>query len=220
MLSQAVGRRLRILVLWVLSSGLGCSARSDYIPGDSSGPPAGAGTTAGAGAGGIGGTLGGAGGIGGTPGTAGMGASAQACARGFESLDPGNAHCGTVTCSALPERGDPRYEYAEHCCSSDARCGAGAEHLFGGSCFERDAPGTPSDECPGAVIFIYYDFGSKHGLGEEFLGCCLPDGRCGLDTSDALGAGCVERSRLSDAVRSACTAESFDVLLEPMSCTP
>ena len=165
-----------------------------------------------------GGTDGGAGG--GMGGVAGVGGTIipPGCERGFEPLDAANPRCGGELCPELPDL-DPRVTY-EHCCTADERCGSGWEEIFGGECFERDQPGASSDECPTETIFVYYDFVSGSTLVDAFPGCCLPDGRCGLDTSATVAAGCVERSRLSDAVRTACTSDNYDLRFDPIACTP
>jgi hypothetical protein len=162
-------------------------------------------------AGGIGGAGGGMAGSGGR--IIGVG-----CEPGFEPLDGANPRCGGEPCAPLP-RTDGRFAQT-HCCTTDGRCGSGFQRIFSATCFERDRPGTLSAECPTETLFMYYDFLSGIEFRNEFPGCCLPDGRCGLDTSESLGGGCVERSFFSDAARSGCESENDEVRFDPISCSP
>src|SRR5688572_22881277 len=148
------------------------------------------------------------------------GAAGAACRPAFEALDPADAHCGVERCPPFPVANWRLENYMQHCCTTDGRCGAGSQRVYGSGCFERDAQGSPSEACPSQTVLVTYDLLSDVPIGDYFPGCCLPDGLCGLDTDASLGAGCVERSILKSALQTTCVPQNLELELEPIPCTP
>lgn len=118
--------------------------------------------------------------------------------------DAGQAHlatmqCGTETCTGI--RFLDAVDYLA-CCATATTCGRSTVNLSpylampipeDALCQPLDQPGTPTEACP--VV----DVG-----GIEVSGCCLPEGVCGLDTTNVvgedLGLGCIDLRELGQEV--------------------
>lgn len=116
---------------------------------------------------GNGGSQSGAGGRGGSGGRAGTGGSGGSGNAGSETCDTG--------CSGLPMLG------VSGCCTDNDKCGLDISGLgVGEGCAELNAPGARNDACPSLSVF---------GGIVTFVGCCKPDGTCGV-LADLAGLGC------------------------------
>ncbi len=161
--------------------------------GASGGP--GGGDTGGAGASGGGGEdTGGAGASGGGGDTAGAGGTDMDASQvgdgasgtggggtgGAGSGGAGSGGSGEVLCGDDDEVCTvPAGSTLEPCCTDDGACGGSLM----GECTELEQPGDPDIACP------------LHAATVVLLGCCRPDGKCGLMST--LGFGCVERTQLA-----------------------
>jgi hypothetical protein len=101
----------------------------------------------------------------------------------------------------------------EPCCEAETqKCGLELTSLLPAGCYERDAPGVPSDYCN--RYFDQEDGVSDNGYTASLSGspltvpgCCTPAGVCGIvldsvfvnDTDIPVGVGCVPVTRLAAA---------------------
>lgn len=98
--------------------------------------------------------------------------------------------CGSTECPILEEA----HGYGlQHCCV-DTRCGVVSEEAFGqglfpAPCLPRDdyPLGVEDDSCRFDIPFV------------EIVGCCRPDGRCGLmiEAPNWREFGCMERTEFA-----------------------
>lgn len=127
-------------------------------------------------------------------------------------------YCGETLCPALPPP-PPRFQqFASHCCTIGGGCGVGNSEYFGDECFERDQPGSPSQECiDGEFILIPGD--EDPAYVRTCYGCCRPDGLCGFISDAYLGAGCVEQNRFGIALSSGTLGFNNDIYFEQIACS-
>lgn len=96
--------------------------------------------------------------------------------------------CGAQTCAPYLE--EDTEVGAKGCCTSQGTCGSRSKFLFGDACVERGGdPGKQAPaECPDeSVNFV------------DLVGCCRPDGACGLSIDEVTNfdLGCLERTEVA-----------------------
>jgi hypothetical protein len=149
-------------LLWLVGFASACTKSHDTLRADDSDSSVDEGSEAGRGGRGVAGGSGGRGGAGSDAGEAG-----QAAAPGGD-------------CGACPEpEGIGVFLGAASCCTESNTCGLTLAALGVAACFELDAPGTETADCPSAML----------GQGFTLPGCCTPDGICGA-LDEFLGLGC------------------------------
>ncbi len=179
-LAQALG-----MVLLLVAAGCGGDDDDDGSGGSGGdGLDAGVGTAGSGGAGGAdGGGSGGSGGAGGMDGGTedggGSGGLGGEGGGGSSGADAGPLMCGGEVCEA------PEGSQLAACCTTEDECGGNLGWATG-PCQPWDMPGELDETCP-SHTFI--------GGAIDLLGCCKPNGNCGVMSS--AGLGCIERTELA-----------------------
>ena len=183
------------------------SGDEDAVSDEAGGEPGGTAGTGGTSRAGTGATIGTEPGrTGGSTQSGGAGASAGTV---FECnpTQPPVTSCSGVPCPALEEAVVSVCE--EICCTADGRCGkANTSQELARDC---TASFVQHSDCPAEVLF-----------GQQMVGCCRPDGRCGVDITEVMaiaeGFGypvddCLAREEIPDF-------QPYVMPLDPIACTP
>lgn len=118
------------------------------------------------------------------------------------STEPSTEECGAETCESSAVAG---LYHINPCCAPDGSCGLDTTFLesvgakFSELCQAHDQPGTDEGSCPSATGLTVPVRGVELPL-EPFVGCCRPDGTCGVVVDEVnagfslatLNLGCVE----------------------------
>lgn len=143
-----------------------------------------------------------------------------------ETIDPDGGvdaqvhYCGESRCPDLATGSHSHWFQSNlfHCCTPAGNCGVGNIFYFGDECFDYNQPGIRSVDCPADDFVLVPSADEPVGM-QSSAGCCRPDGLCGFETTDYLGAGCVERNRFGVALSNGTDGYNQDAYFELLECS-